>query len=66
MAVAALSAIAIAAPVSTAAAAVATPQGQPATVVGPEIITTSPGVTFVNSNWQVTTGDATSGGQFAG
>jgi hypothetical protein len=65
MAVAALSAIAIAAPVSTAGAATAPPDGQAATVTGAVYITTSPGVVFVNTNNQVATGDAVAGGQFA-
>jgi hypothetical protein len=62
---AALSAIAIAAPVSTAGAVTAPPEGQAATVTGPVYITTSPGVVFTNTNNQVATGDAVAGGQFA-
>jgi hypothetical protein len=54
---AALSAIAIAAPVSTAAAATAT-------VTGPTYITTAPS-TFINNNNQVSSGDISLGGQSA-
>jgi hypothetical protein len=61
---AALSAIAIAAPVSTAAADPVA--GQVAEVVGPTIITTAPGVTFVNTNNQTAAGGVFSAGQFAG
>jgi hypothetical protein len=66
---AALSAIAIAAPVSTAGAATAAPDAiappQAASITGPTIITTAPGVTFINTNNQVAEGDTWSGGQFA-
>jgi hypothetical protein len=36
-----------------------------AAVIGPTIITTAPGVTFINTNNQVTAGGAVSGGQVA-
>jgi hypothetical protein len=62
---AALSAIAIAAPVSTAGAATAAPAVAPATVVGPTFITSAPS-TFVNTNNQVSPGANSSGNQVAG
>jgi hypothetical protein len=67
----ALSTIAIAAPESTACAATAAPAvtlppaGPGLTVIGPTIITTAPGVTFINTNNQVSAGGVWSGGQFA-
>jgi hypothetical protein len=62
---AALSAIAIAAPVSTAGAATAAPAVAPAvTVTGPTYITTAPS-TFINTNNQVSPGDNSSGSQVA-
>jgi hypothetical protein len=63
---AALSAIALAAPVATAGAATAAPAVvRPAdTIIGPEFIT-SPGATFVNTNNQVSPGDNSSGNQVA-
>jgi hypothetical protein len=63
---AALSAIAIAAPVSTAGAATAAPAVAPpaATVIGPRYITTAPS-TFINNNNQVSPGSNTSGNQDA-
>ncbi|MCW3013627.1 MAG: hypothetical protein JWO02_719 [Solirubrobacterales bacterium] len=36
-----------------------------AAVIGPTIITTAPGVTFINTNNQVTAGGAVAGGQVA-
>jgi hypothetical protein len=64
--VAALSAIAIAAPVSTAAAATAAPAVAPVavTVTGPTYITTAP-ATFINTNNQVSPGGNSSGDQVA-
>jgi hypothetical protein len=63
---AALSALAIAAPVSTAAAATAAgPGDQPAvSLTGPRYITTAP-TTFINNNNQVSGGDTSFGGQSA-
>jgi hypothetical protein len=63
---AALSAIAIAAPVSTAGAATAAPAvARPtATVVGPTFITNAP-ATFINTNNQVSPGNNSSGNQVA-
>jgi hypothetical protein len=66
---AALSAIAIAAPVSTAAAATtarAAGAGDPpaVTVTGPRYITTAP-TTFINNNNQVSAGNTSLGGQSA-
>jgi hypothetical protein len=62
---AALSAVAIAAPVSTAAAAAAGPGDPPAaTVTGPRYITTAP-TTFINNNNQVSEGNTSLGGQSA-
>jgi hypothetical protein len=65
-AAAALSAIAIAAPVSTAGAATATPTvARPAdTVIGPTYVTYAPS-TFINNNNQVSPGANTSGSQTA-
>lgn len=60
---AALSTIAIAFPVSTAAAADPV-AGQPATVTGPTYITTAPS-TFINNNNQVSSGSTSSGDQSA-
>jgi hypothetical protein len=70
MAVAALSTVAIAAPVSTAVADTPTPAvavtvpgaGRPATVIGPTFVTTAP-TTFINTNTQVASGDISSGSQ---
>jgi hypothetical protein len=62
---AALSTIAIAAPVSTAGAATAAPAVAPAaTVTGATYITTAPS-TFINTNNQVSPGDNSSGSQVA-
>jgi hypothetical protein len=66
---AALSAIAIAAPVSTAAAATTARAAGPgdapdATVTGPRYISTAP-TTFINNNNQVSAGDVSFGGQSA-
>jgi curli biogenesis system outer membrane secretion channel CsgG len=63
---AALSAVAIAAPVSTAAAATTARAADPpaATVTGPSYISTAP-TTFVNNNNQVSAGDVSSAGQSA-
>jgi hypothetical protein len=66
---AALSAVSIAAPVSTAAAATtarAAGPGDPpaATVTGPRYITTAPS-TFINNNNQVSSDDVSLGGQSA-
>jgi hypothetical protein len=63
---AALSAIALAAPVSTAGAARAAPAVvRPAdTVVGPKFITSAP-ATFINTNNQVSPGGNSSGNQVA-
>jgi hypothetical protein len=63
---AALSTIAIAAPVSTAGAATAAPAVTPAatTVTGATYITTAPS-TFINTNNQVSPGDNSSGSQVA-
>jgi hypothetical protein len=61
---AALSAIAIAAPVSIAGAATAAPVARPATVTGPTYITNAPS-TFINTNNQVSPGNNSSGSQFA-
>jgi hypothetical protein len=63
---AALSAIAIAAPVATAGAATAAPVvARPAaTVVGPTYITNAPS-TFINTNNQVSPGNNSSGSQVA-
>jgi hypothetical protein len=58
----ALSAIAIAAPVSAAGAATAAPAT--ASIVGPTFITSAP-ATFINTNNQVTSGDSTLGDQVA-
>ena len=60
---AALSAIAIAAPVSTAAAAGAV-DGPAATITGPTYITTAPS-TFINNNNQVSSGSTSLGDQVA-
>jgi hypothetical protein len=65
----ALSAVAIAAPLSTAAAATTAratgPGDQPAaTVTGPSYISTAP-TTFINNNNQVSEGDVSSAGQSA-
>jgi curli biogenesis system outer membrane secretion channel CsgG len=61
-----LSTIAIAAPMSTAAAATAAPAapGQGTTVIGPTFTTTAP-ATFINTNNQVSPGGNTSGNQVA-
>jgi hypothetical protein len=40
--------------------------GQVAAVIGPTIITTAPGVTFINTTNQTSAGGALSGGQVAG
>jgi hypothetical protein len=66
---AALSALAIAAPVSTAAAATTARaagagDAPDATVTGPRYITTAP-TTFINNNNQVSAGDTSFGGQSA-
>jgi hypothetical protein len=62
---AALSTIAIAAPVSTAGAATAPPAVAPGTwVIGPTFITTAP-ATFINTNTQVSTGDNLQGDEIA-
>jgi hypothetical protein len=63
---AALSAIALAAPVSTAGAATAAHAvARPAdTVIGPKYITSGP-ATFINTNNQVSPGDISSGNQVA-
>jgi hypothetical protein len=58
---AALSTIAIAAPISTAGAATAAPV---VTVVGPTFITSAP-ATFINTNTQVSASGISSAGQFA-
>jgi hypothetical protein len=62
---AALSTIAIAAPVSTAGASTAAPAVAPAvTVTGPTYITTAPS-TFINTNNQVSPAGNSSGSQVA-
>jgi hypothetical protein len=61
---AALTTIAIAAPVSTAGAAAAAPARQPATLVGPTYITTAP-ATFINNNNQVSASATSAGAQIA-
>jgi hypothetical protein len=66
---AALSSIAIAAPVSTAGAATAARAagpgaGTPTTVIGPTYITSAPS-TFINTNNQVSPGNNSSGDQVA-
>jgi hypothetical protein len=59
---AAMSTMAVAAPVSTAAADTAAVPV--ATVVGPTFITSAP-ATFINTNTQVASADNSAGGQFA-